>query len=141
MSRWCDRAGPTLLTPCGYSLFTAAQFFAHFGTAAVAEPQTHENTTATRTSRAATLLSIPRARPTVYPQSRRSAPAGAPLADHGHPRPKFLRALETGSLILAELGARECGQLTLDEALQLTALVALHDRDRGERYALRWLSR
>ena len=66
---------------------------------------------------------------------------GGPLADHGHPRPKFHRALETGSLILAELGARECGHLSLDEALRLTALVALHDRDRGERYALRWLSR
>ena len=66
---------------------------------------------------------------------------GAPLADHGHPRPKFLRALETGSLILAELCARECGYLSLDEALRLTALVALHDRDRGERYAHRWLSR
>ena len=64
-----------------------------------------------------------------------------PKGDHGHPRPKFLRALETGSLILAELGARECGHLSLDEALRLTALVALHDRDRGERYALRWLSR
>jgi hypothetical protein len=50
-------------------------------------------------------------------------------------RPKFHRALETGSLILAELGARECGHISLDEALQLTALVALHDRDRGERYA------
>jgi hypothetical protein len=73
--------------------------------------------------------------------SRRRPREGAPLADHGHPRPKFHRALETGSLILAELAARECGVLSLDEALRLTALVALHDRDRGERYALRWLSR
>jgi hypothetical protein len=45
-------------------------------------------------------------------------------------RPKFHRALETGSLVLAELSARECGVLGLDELLRLTALVALHDRDR-----------
>ena len=33
--------------------------------------------------------------------------------------------------MLAELSARECGHLSLDEALRLTALVALHDRDRA----------
>jgi hypothetical protein len=43
--------------------------------------------------------------------------------------------------MLAELSARECGALSLDEALRLTALVALQDRDRGERYAQRWLTR
>jgi hypothetical protein len=31
--------------------------------------------------------------------------------------------------------------LDLAEALGLTALIALHDRARGERYALRWLAR
>src|SRR4029079_5392704 len=36
---------------------------------------------------------------------------------------------------------RECGRLSLDEALRLTALVALHHRDRGQRYGLRWLTR
>ena len=45
------------------------------------------------------------------------------------------------TVILAELAARECGHLSLDEALRLTALVALHARDRGGRYALRWLTR
>jgi hypothetical protein len=63
------------------------------------------------------------------------------MGKHGHPRPTFLRALETGSLMLAELAARECGHLSLDESIRLTALVALHDRDRGERYARRWLTR
>ena len=43
--------------------------------------------------------------------------------------------------MLAELTARECGHLSLDESIQLTALVALHDRERGRRYALRWLRR
>ena len=43
--------------------------------------------------------------------------------------------------MLAELSVRECGHLSLDEAVRLTALVALHDRDRGERYARRWLTR
>jgi len=63
------------------------------------------------------------------------------LGEHGSPRPKFWRALETGSLVLAELTARECGHLDLDESVRLTALVALHDRDRGERWAKRWLAR
>jgi hypothetical protein len=31
--------------------------------------------------------------------------------------------------------------LTSPEALELTALVALHDRERGARFALRWLAR
>lgn len=65
----------------------------------------------------------------------------AGLGEHGHARPKFLRALETGSLVLAELGARECGVLSLDEAAQLTALVALKDPPRAERFARRWFRR
>src|SRR5262245_41391284 len=63
------------------------------------------------------------------------------MGDHGHARPRFLRALETGSLMGAELEARGCGALSLDESIRLTALVALHDRERGRRYAARWLTR
>jgi hypothetical protein len=33
------------------------------------------------------------------------------------------------------------GPLDLNEALELTALIALRDRARSERYALRWLAR
>ena len=33
------------------------------------------------------------------------------------------------------------GHVTLLEALQLTALVALRDRERASRYAVRWLQR
>ena len=74
--------------------------------------------------------------------ARAVRPRKANLGNSGNSaRPAFWRALETGSLILAELGARECGRLDLDESIRLTALVSLHDRDRGERYAVRWLGR
>jgi hypothetical protein len=43
--------------------------------------------------------------------------------------------------VAAELAAREAGRLDLSEALELTALVALRERERGRRYALRWLIR
>src|SRR6185437_5105880 len=61
--------------------------------------------------------------------------------DHGHARAAFRRALERGNLVVAEIEAREVGQLDLGEALELTALVALRDRERGRRYAARWLVR
>ena len=41
----------------------------------------------------------------------------------------------------AELEAREAGRLDLEEALELTALVALRDRPRSRRLAARWLQR
>jgi hypothetical protein len=63
------------------------------------------------------------------------------LGDHGHARAALRRALERGNLVVAEIEARDVGQLDLDEALELTALVALWDRDRGRRYAARWLAR
>jgi hypothetical protein len=49
--------------------------------------------------------------------------------------------LEHGNLGLAEATAREVGHIDLREALDLTALTALHDRQRGRRLALRWLQR
>jgi hypothetical protein len=64
-----------------------------------------------------------------------------PLGDHGHARAALRRALERGNLVVAENEAREVGQLDLSEALELTALFALHDRQRGARYAVRWLQR
>lgn len=59
----------------------------------------------------------------------------------GHPRSEFRRAIERGNLIVAETTAKEMGHVTLLEALQLTALVALRDRERGSRFAVRWLQR
>jgi hypothetical protein len=63
------------------------------------------------------------------------------LGDHGHARAAFRRALDRGNVVVAELEARDAGPLDLAEALELTALVALRDRERGQRYALRWLAR
>ena len=59
----------------------------------------------------------------------------------GHPRAVFRRALERGNLLVAEVTLREVGPLDLGETLELTALVALRNRDRGARFAVRWLSR
>ena len=61
------------------------------------------------------------------------------MTSQGHTRTVFRRALERGNLLVAELEARGGGRLDLRESLELTALVALHDRPRGERYAIRWL--
>jgi hypothetical protein len=43
--------------------------------------------------------------------------------------------------MLAEVTAREVGHIDLAEALELTALISLHDAERGQRAALRWLQR
>ena len=51
------------------------------------------------------------------------------------------RALERGNLVVAEIETREVGHLDLGEALDLTALVALRDRERGRRFAVRWFGR
>src|SRR5262249_4479153 len=40
-----------------------------------------------------------------------------------------------GKLVVAEANAREGGKLDRGEGLELTALIALHDRDRGRRAA------
>jgi hypothetical protein len=61
------------------------------------------------------------------------------VADHTNARVTFARAIERGDLVVAEITARELGRLDLADALELTALIALHDRDRGRRAALRWL--
>jgi hypothetical protein len=53
----------------------------------------------------------------------------------------FRRALERGNLVVAELEARNVARLDLSEALELTALAALHDRAHGGRLAARWLQR
>jgi hypothetical protein len=40
----------------------------------------------------------------------------------GHPRAIFKRAIERGNLVVAEMAAREVGQLSLEEALRLVVL-------------------
>jgi hypothetical protein len=61
------------------------------------------------------------------------------LGEHGHARAAFRRAIERGKIVVAEIEALEVGQLDLGEALELTAFVALRDRERGRRFAVRWL--
>jgi hypothetical protein len=63
------------------------------------------------------------------------------VTSQGHSLANLRRALERGNLVAAELAAHEAGRLDLSEALELTALVALRERERGRRYALRWLAR
>ena len=66
---------------------------------------------------------------------------GAAATSQGHPRTVFRRALERGNLLVAEVTAREIGPLDLGESLELTALVALRNRARGGRFAVRLLER
>jgi hypothetical protein len=61
------------------------------------------------------------------------------LTSQGHPHSLFRRALERGNLLMAETAARELGRLTLADALELTALIALKDARRFPRAAARWL--
>jgi hypothetical protein len=53
----------------------------------------------------------------------------------------FRRALEHGNLMLAEVTVREIGVVSLTEALELTALIAKHERSRVDRLGARWLQR
>jgi hypothetical protein len=58
------------------------------------------------------------------------------------PRARFKRAMiEGGWIFHAELAAREAGNLTLTEALQLVCLYAEAEPAKFQRAALRWLGR
>jgi hypothetical protein len=63
------------------------------------------------------------------------------LTAQGSARSIFKRAIENGSLLVAETTARELGRISLDEALALTALVAEREPARRSRFAVRWLRR
>jgi hypothetical protein len=63
------------------------------------------------------------------------------LTAQGHARSIFNRAVENGNVLVAEMTARELGQITLDEALALTALVVQKDPGRRSGYTVRWLLR
>jgi hypothetical protein len=68
-------------------------------------------------------------------------PRKGTLTAEGHPRSVFYRAIERGNLLAAEDAIRNMGVVTLYEALQMTALVALRERDRVDPWARRWLIR
>jgi hypothetical protein len=57
----------------------------------------------------------------------------------GHPLTCFRRAIQSRSILLAELSAREAGRLPLEEALALVAVYARLEDDKFERAAVRWL--
>src|SRR2546427_4251622 len=70
---------------------------------------------------------------------RRPAPRRTTLTAQGHPRAVFKRAIERGNLAVAEAMVREIGRVSLEEALELTALIAVKEPRRHERVAMRWL--
>jgi hypothetical protein len=53
----------------------------------------------------------------------------------------FRRAIERGNLLIADTTAREMGGLSLEEALELTALIAFKDPRRHGRAGARWMRR
>ncbi len=63
------------------------------------------------------------------------------MTAQGHPRAIFNRAIERGSLAIAETTLRELGRPTLEELLELTILIAERDPRRHPRVAARWLLR
>ena len=63
------------------------------------------------------------------------------MTPNGSDSAAFRRAIERENLVGAEFHARVMGRLTLVEALELTALVALKDWRRCSRYAGWWLGR
>jgi len=65
------------------------------------------------------------------------APSDRPRA----PRTIFRRALQRGNLMVAETMVREIGVVSLSEPLELTALIAKHERPRLARLGARWLQR
>jgi hypothetical protein len=63
------------------------------------------------------------------------------LTAAGHPRAIFRRAIDRRNLLVAEMTARELGRVSLAEALELTALIALKDPRRHGRAGARWIRR
>jgi hypothetical protein len=63
------------------------------------------------------------------------------MTAQGSPRTVYRRAIKRENLAAAELNARLMGNVTLTEALELTALVALRDPERRGQFAGRWLTR
>jgi hypothetical protein len=70
-----------------------------------------------------------------------AGPGKASTTAQGHPRAIFQRSIERGNLLVAETTLREIGRVTLTEALQLTALIAVKDPRRHARVSARWLAR
>jgi hypothetical protein len=63
------------------------------------------------------------------------------LTAQGHPKAVFHRAIERGSLAIAETTLRELGRPTLGELLELTILISVKDPRRHAKVSARWLLR
>lgn len=64
------------------------------------------------------------------------------MGDHaGSTHGRFRRAISGGSLLLAEVSARELGYLDLNDALDLISLYAAEQPEKVERAIVRWLGR
>lgn len=64
------------------------------------------------------------------------------MTSQGHPYAIFRRALKAGDLLTAEMVARaELAQVSLEDALSLTILIAQKDPRRHTRAGARWLRR
>lgn len=83
----------------------------------------------------------------VRDQQRREGGAASRLCEHpfvtaqGQPLTAFRRAIDSRSILLAELAAREGGRLPLEDAVALVALYARLDDAKFEWAAVRWLAR
>lgn len=62
------------------------------------------------------------------------------MRDLGTPRDRFRRAVNAGSLPIAEAALREMGAAGLPESLEIVALMAKTSDPRYERAAARWVA-
>lgn len=63
------------------------------------------------------------------------------MTAQGSATTRFRRAIETESILLAELAAREMGHVPLGDALSLVRLYATSGSPKAEPAAVRWLAR
>jgi hypothetical protein len=63
------------------------------------------------------------------------------VSSKGSPHGRFRRAIDYGNLLSAEASARELGQLSLADALDLLLLIAAKEPARFQRAAVRWHGR
>ena len=63
------------------------------------------------------------------------------MTSQGAALTRYRRAIETQSIVLAELAAREMGHVPLADALSLVMLYATSGSPKAEPAAVRWLAR
>ena len=63
------------------------------------------------------------------------------MTGQGSALTRYRRAIETKSIVLAELAAREMGHVALSDALALVLLYAASGSPKAEPAAVRWLAR